>query len=88
MPHDMRLSSSIFKLDALKPWRIDMPQPTQHRYQCPDCHKPLFEDHVHRCKPVQTVSSHGLESLQIDRQTKFQLIAAEKKSDALLQLRV
>lgn len=28
----------------------------QNRYQCPDCHKPLFEDSIHRCIS-QTVSA-------------------------------
>ena len=65
-----------------------MPQTQHQRYQCPDCHKPLFEDHVHHCQPAQTKSVISTSALlQRDCLTKFQLLGAEKKSDALLQLR-
>lgn len=42
---DINVSSAVFKLEP--PQGAHM----QNRYICPDCHKPLFEDHVHRCTP-------------------------------------
>ena len=55
----------------------------QDRYQCPDCHKPLFEDSIHRCiSRSMNIKTHAVCS--DDRPEKsliFQVHERLEKSD-------
>jgi hypothetical protein len=50
----------------------------QNRYQCPDCHKPLFEDHVHKCY-AQTIQLQSYTFSSDERSEKSSTFHAHER---------
>lgn len=55
----------------------------QDRYQCPDCHKPLFEDSVHRCvaNTMDIKAYAGGQDDRCEKSLSFQVHERLEKSD-------